>query len=98
MILAAAAAFFYIAGLVSAVFAAMTARTAQGAIAWTLAQAGWSWGPFVLHALGYRDTEMPPRRGAGPGPFTRLTRLRLDGGNDGKRQPPAHETDPRARQ
>ena len=37
MILAAAAAFFYIAGLVSAVFAAMTARTAQGAIAWTLA-------------------------------------------------------------
>lgn len=37
MIIAAVAAFFYLSGLVSAVFAAMTARTAQGAIAWTLA-------------------------------------------------------------
>jgi len=37
MILAAVASFFYLSGLVSAVFAAMTARTAQGTIAWTLA-------------------------------------------------------------
>jgi cardiolipin synthase len=37
MILAAVAGFFYIAGMVSAALAAMTARTAQGAIAWTVA-------------------------------------------------------------
>ncbi len=37
MLLAAFVAFFYIAGLVSAVAAAMTARTAQGALAWCLA-------------------------------------------------------------
>ncbi len=37
MLIAAFVAFFYISGLASAVAAAMTARTAQGALAWCLA-------------------------------------------------------------
>ncbi|MDX1402327.1 MAG: AMP-binding protein, partial [Kiloniellales bacterium] len=31
-------------------------------LAWTMAEAGWSWGPFVLAALGFEDTaDRPPR-------------------------------------
>ena len=34
-------------------------------IAWTMAQAGWPWGPAVLQALGFGKAETAPRRAAG---------------------------------
>ena len=33
--------------------------------AWTMAQAGWPWGPAVLQALGFGKAETAPRRAAG---------------------------------
>ncbi|MDX1710092.1 MAG: ATP-dependent DNA helicase, partial [Rhodovibrionaceae bacterium] len=56
-------------------------------IAWTLAQAGWSWGPFVLHALGYRDAQMPPRRGVGLRVWERLPEWQ----EHAPEPPPGHE-------
>jgi len=42
-------------------------------IAWTMAQAGWPWGPFVLSALGFAEgSGTAPRRGRGLDVWTRL--------------------------
>ena len=35
------------------------------AIAWTMAQAGWAWGPAVLRALDFAAESVAPRQGAG---------------------------------
>jgi ATP-dependent DNA helicase DinG len=69
---AAAAALPGLAHLLLAELAAHADRDAPG-IAWQMAQAGWPWGPYVIHALGVdEDKATVPKRNLGLRVWERL--------------------------